>query len=133
MGVHQVTIAGDTIWATMRGHLMGSVVSFPLPKKVAEAEAPELVETRKIQRDSLSQAKAVKFPAEEGAEASGLRDSADALCNTADADGNWKIGFRTNHRNLWVLRAPKAPSRSAPRHLRRSVTMGKPSGVKNFP
>ena len=31
MGVHQVTIAGDTVWATMRGHLMGSVVSFPLP------------------------------------------------------------------------------------------------------
>lgn len=103
MGVHQVTIAGDTVWATMRGHLMGSVVSFPLPKKIAEAEAPDLTETWKIQRDSLSQAKAVKFPAEEGVEASDMTDSADALCSTTDVDGNWKIAFRTNHRNFWVL------------------------------
>jgi len=94
---------GKTLWAAMRGHLMGSVVSFPLPKKAAEAEAPELTETWKIQRDSLSQAKAVKFPAEEGAEASDLTDSADALCSTTDADGNWKVAIRTNHRNFWVL------------------------------
>jgi hypothetical protein len=105
MGVSNLTLAGGTIWAALRGHLMGAAVTFPLPKKAADAdaEAPDLAESWKIQRESLAQLKALTVRGAEGEAPSEIQDSIDALCSTTDAKGNWKIAFRTDHRTFWVL------------------------------
>ncbi|MGC4015683.1 MAG: hypothetical protein QM755_14345 [Luteolibacter sp.] len=103
MGVRQVVIAGDTVWAALGGRHMGALVSVPLEKKTAEQEHPELADAWKIQREQLAQAKAVLLPVDGEDKPSDTIESVDALCVWSGPDGVWKLAFRADSKTYWVL------------------------------
>ncbi len=103
MGTRTLVIAGGTIWAELRGRHMGSLVSVPLLKKPADQEPPDLVDSWKIQRDQLAQAKAVKLPGAEGEPPTDISESIDSLCAWNGPEGSWKIAFRSDYKTFWLL------------------------------
>ncbi|BCU76130.1 hypothetical protein [Luteolibacter sp. LG18] len=103
MGVREVVIAGDTVWAALGGRHMGSLVSVPLEKKPPEAEHPDLVEAWKIQREQLSQTKAVLLPIDGEDKPSDTIEAVDGLCVWNGPDGTWKIAFRADHKVFWQI------------------------------
>jgi len=103
MGVRQVVIAGDTVWAALGGRHMGALVSVPLEKKVADQEHPDLTEAWKIQREQLALAKPVLLPQEGDDKGFDTIESVDGLCVWTGPDGAWKVAFRADHKTFWQI------------------------------
>lgn len=103
LGVRQVVIAGDTVWAALGGRHMGALVSVPLEKKAADQDHPGLAEAWQIQREQLAQAKPVLLPVDGEDKPFDTIESVDGLCVWTGPDGAWKVAFRADHKTFWLI------------------------------
>lgn len=103
MGVAEIVIAGDTVWAGLRGRHLGALVSLPLVKRDNTDDHPDLNEQWNIQREQLSRAKALKFRPDSDAEETDTFESLGGLCAWNGKDGSWKLAFRTDYDTLWLI------------------------------
>jgi len=105
-GTRTVVVADKRIWIALTGHHAGGMlvnVPFASPKPITLETIPGGRDIWKLARQQLADIRIVPIREDSGTEAFDSVWELDALCAWNAPDDQWKIAFRTNHRNVWLL------------------------------
>ncbi|MGC4015680.1 MAG: hypothetical protein QM755_14330 [Luteolibacter sp.] len=94
LNVHEVAIAGDFVWAGLRGRHMAALMKVPLMKYSERWENADLAGAWKIASKQLADAKVVDLPEDS--------DRVSGLCSWNGPHGEWKVACCTNLRTWWL-------------------------------